>query len=241
MMIHVICLKWGDKYGPEYVNRLYASIKRNTTKPFKFWCFTENNKSIHPDVLTVPLKYADRLDSWWNKIMLFSNELPDAIATGDLIFYVDLDTVITGNIDELITEQIPEIILLRDFYHGIAKTAGHVGSGLMMWKHGDYDFIWDRFIKNPEEAIAAAHPHGDQWWVEHCLESWYCWQDIFPGRVVSFKLHCHEGLPQKAKIICYHGKPSIPESVTMTTHQATAGKRWTTQPAPWILDHWRDQ
>ena len=26
---HVICMKWGRKYGPEYVNRLYAMVRRH--------------------------------------------------------------------------------------------------------------------------------------------------------------------------------------------------------------------
>ncbi|HAU58261.1 MAG TPA: glycosyltransferase, partial [Comamonadaceae bacterium] len=26
---HVICMKWGTKYGPEYVNRLYAMVRRH--------------------------------------------------------------------------------------------------------------------------------------------------------------------------------------------------------------------
>ena len=27
----VICMKWGTKYGSEYVNRLYNMVKRHTT------------------------------------------------------------------------------------------------------------------------------------------------------------------------------------------------------------------
>ncbi len=25
---HILCMKWGTKYGPEYVNRLYAMVRR---------------------------------------------------------------------------------------------------------------------------------------------------------------------------------------------------------------------
>jgi len=32
---HVICMKWGTKYGPEYVNRLYAMVRRHLTLDFQ--------------------------------------------------------------------------------------------------------------------------------------------------------------------------------------------------------------
>ena len=34
--VNVLCLKWGNYYGPEYVNRLYAGVKRNLHRPFRF-------------------------------------------------------------------------------------------------------------------------------------------------------------------------------------------------------------
>jgi hypothetical protein len=133
-MINIVCLKWGTKYGPEYVNRLYAAVKRNTTVPFKFWCFTDDATGIGSDVTTVALPYADRLDSWWNKLNLFSQDIP--IIPGNWIFYIDLDTLIVDNIDEILSVRSSKMIVLRDFYHGIVKSANLVGSGLMMWRHG---------------------------------------------------------------------------------------------------------
>lgn len=235
-MINIVCLKWGAKYGPEYVNRLYAGIKRHTTKNFKFWCFTEDPEGIHEDIAIVPLAYADQFDSWWNKIYLFSNLIP--VAPGEQIFYVDLDTLIVNNIDDLLVEVSNKIIVLRDFYHGIAKTAGTVGSGLMTWRHGQYIKIWNEFIKDPNEAIRKCRPHGDQKWVELMLNGeWDFWQDLWPNRVVSFKVHCREGLPDSAHIVCYHGRPSIPESATEQVNDW----RWKIDPQPWVLDHWKDQ
>ena len=237
-MINIVCLKWGNKYGPEYVNRLYGMLRRNTRKEFKFWCFTEDAAGIRPEVFTIPLKFAESLDSWWNKIWLFSNDLP--IPLGEQIFYIDLDTLVVDNIDDLLTDQVPDIVVLKDFYQGIARTAGTIGSGLMTWRHGDYENIWQEFIKDPAAAIQSVHPHGDQHWVEKNISAWYFWQDLFPGRVVSFKIDCADGLPAEADIICYHGRPSIPESMTQSINHSTALKRWTTKPAPWVADHWRE-
>lgn len=235
LMINIVCLKWGTKYGPEYVNRLYLAVRRHTTKPFRFWCYTDDANGIHPGIRVEQLKYSDQLDSWWNKINLFSKDLD--IPLGEQIFYIDLDTLIVGNIDHLLTDEVPDIVVLRDFYHGIAKSAGNIGSGLMSWRHGDYHNIWDRFIADPVAAVKSAHPHGDQRWVENNIDAWYYWQDLFPGQVVSFKMHCQNGIPADARVICYHGKPSIPESAK----QHTKDWKFTLTPQPWVLEHWMDQ
>ena len=39
---YVVCLKWGNKYSAEYVNKLYSMVKRNLTIDYEFVCFTEN-------------------------------------------------------------------------------------------------------------------------------------------------------------------------------------------------------
>jgi hypothetical protein len=235
-IINIVCLKWGTKYGAEYVNNLYASVKRNSTKKFKFWCFTENGKGVNPEVTVVPLPYSNLLHTWWNKLYLFSNDIP--IPLGEKIFYVDLDTVIVDNIDDLLEVKTgKQMIILRDFYHGIAKSANALGSGLMCWQHGRYRRIWTTFIKNIYNVLQAANTYGDQWYIEQHLKQYQCWQDLFPDRVVSFKVHCRNGLPDRAAIICYHGRPSIPESITTASDVG----RWKIDAQPWVQDFWHSR
>jgi hypothetical protein len=128
------------------------------------------------------------------------------------------------------------MVVLRDFYQGIVKSANLVGSGLMLWRHGRYNHVWDKFITNPKKHVARAGTYGDQWWIEQQVTDIVFWQDLFPEQVVSFKVHCRKGLPDQSRIVCYHGRPSIPESITETTVE----KKWTIAPQPWVLKHWRD-
>jgi hypothetical protein len=232
--INIVCLKWGTKYGSEYVNNLYAGVKRNTTVDFKFWCFTEDSTGIRSEVLTTPLLYANKLDSWWNKLCLFSNDIP--IPKGETIFYIDLDTLVIDNINEFLVLDYDRLTMLKDFYHGIVKSANCYGSGLMAWKHGAYNFIWTRFISNAKKYVEQAGTYGDQWWIEKNVKTVKIWQDLFPDQVVSFKLHCRKGIPKNAKIICYHGRPSIPESARDTV----SVNKLTIAPQPWVMIHWRD-
>jgi hypothetical protein len=233
--IHIICLKWGTKFGPEYVNNLFNAILKHSTVPVNLHCFTEDASGITvPNVKIHPLPF-DTLEGWWNKLYLFSNDLP--IPHGEKILFVDLDTLITRSIDEILYLDVQPIVVLRDFYTGIAQSVigeNNMGSGFMMWNHGSYSHIWTRFIKNPQKIIKSIHPHGDQRWVQMNTPDRMYWQDIFPDRVVSFKVHCREGLPEKASVVCYHGKPSIPESIV----NYTKSWKWQLTPAEWVREHW---
>ena len=238
--INIVCLKWGNKYGAEYVNRLYAAVQRHVDRrcwpQVRFLCFTDDGQGIAPGIEIHGLPYSDRLDIWWNKLWLFSLEMP--IPVGETIFYIDLDTLITRDITDLIQAPAQPITVLRDFYHGIARTAGDMGSGLMSWQHGDYDRIWQEFWRDPDGHRQRLEPLGDQKWIEICTQGQrQYWQDRFPDRVVSFKVHCQWGLPDRASIICYHGRPNIPESAT----QHTRDWKWRLAPQPWVMQHWIDQ
>jgi hypothetical protein len=232
MKINIICLKWGEKYNSDYVNRLYHAVKRNTTISFKFHCFTDDPSEINSEIIIHELPYKN-IESWWNKLYLFSDEID--IPQGDKIFYIDLDTLIVDNIDDIVSHDDKKIIVLKDFLNGIAATAGEMGSGLMSWRHGDYTYIWTKFINDPNQAIKSVEPFGDQQWIDQCVKDRSYWQEIFPDRIVSFKVHCRSGLPENASIICYHGKPNIPESATFK------GKIWKFEytPQSWVLDYWR--
>lgn len=235
-MINVVCLKWGTKYRAHHVNKLFAAVRRNATVPVKFHCFTEDAAGLVPDIITHGLPFTS-LDGWWHKLYLFSDKLP--IPKGERIFFIDLDTLITKNIDALLNHDCKSLVVLRDLYTGLAKTVtgnDNVGSGLMSWYHGDYPQVWDTFIKNPTAAMAQVKPHGDQKWVQlHATKREY-WQDLFPGKVVSFKVHCNSGLPKDAAIVCYHGRPTIEESYSQTN----SVWKWVIAPQKWVLDHWRE-
>lgn len=239
MTFRIITVKWGNKYGAEYVNRLYKSIVRESGRSgFEFWCFTDDAADIDSEIICHPLPHAKELHTWWNKVWLFGNEIPFDI--GSRIFYIDLDTLITGDIFPLLEVDSEKIIVLKDFYQGIARTAGNIGSGLLLWNHGDYLHVWERFRDDWQSAIQQVHPHGDQKWLEINIDEWQHWQDLLPGKVVSFKVDCTNGLPDDARVVCYHGNPSIPDSAVASTQCNTAFRQWTIDPQPWVLDHWKD-
>jgi hypothetical protein len=160
------------------------------------------------------------------------------------VVYFDLDTLITGNIDNILQHNTG-FVVLHDFYRimqpnrrdkfGLGSEA--VGSGVMSWEAGNHAHIWNTFVANPQQAINSLKPHGDQKWIERQQSDRLYWQDLFPEQFISFKVHCRNGLPDNARVVCYHGKPSIPESINNTTKV----QGYTLQPAPWVEEYWKDE
>ncbi|MBN8763515.1 MAG: hypothetical protein J0I63_09885, partial [Thiobacillus sp.] len=52
--VNVLCLKWGTRYGAHYVNRLYRGVGRNLSRPFRFFCCTEDASGLDAGVEIIP-------------------------------------------------------------------------------------------------------------------------------------------------------------------------------------------
>ena len=91
----VICIKWGTRYGSEYVNRMNRAIKRFNKRPTRLICFTDDVSGIDEDVITrdiPPVNLPDYKHSPpFRKVTLWQYPLGDL--EGDVL-YLDLDIVI---------------------------------------------------------------------------------------------------------------------------------------------------
>lgn len=100
-MINILTLKVGDKYGPDYVNNLYNSIKRNTSVEFNFYCYTEDPTGLNENIRIVTLENPDLYYKQWHK-MCFHKDNFGGIKTGEKCLILDIDWIITGNIDDIL-------------------------------------------------------------------------------------------------------------------------------------------
>jgi len=62
-------MKWGTKYESEYVNKLFRGIKRNINRKFDFYCITEKNSNLDPEIKTLELDM--EFKGWMRKSILF--------------------------------------------------------------------------------------------------------------------------------------------------------------------------
>ena len=171
--------------GAEYVNKLYRAVERHMTIPHDFVCFTDDPTGIECE--TRPIKG----EGWFAKLYLFKE-----FTEGKVIF-MDLDTVIVGNIDFL-DKYNGKFAILRDFY----RPEGY-GSGIMLWRGGFGHEITDSYEADGCPDI----PGGDQIYIEKKVKKAKLLQDLFPAKICSYKVHAMGGVPVKTAICCFHGYP----------------------------------
>ncbi len=187
-MNNIVCVKWGNLYGPEYVNILYAMVKRNMTLPFRFICFTDDTTGIHADVETKPL-LNKTLKGWWSKIEYFKSPLDDIEGP---TLAIDLDVYIVNNIDDFFTFEPNEFCMKWDY-------AGHGHSSCVMrFNAGQYPNIYDNLdLNNIDHAIhntvAGFKNHkywGDQMWITEQLKNEPV--KLWPKEwIPKFAIDCH--------------------------------------------------
>ena len=109
-MMHFLCMKWGNKYSPEYVNNLYKMVQQNYTKRFKFICYTDEPEGIHKDVKIRSIPNVDPLHPrhWfgqenfcWDRAKFLVLNSHHWLRTKGPFCYLDLDVIIQNNIDEI--------------------------------------------------------------------------------------------------------------------------------------------
>lgn len=211
--VNIACVWYGDLYGVEYVENLRNMIERNLTIPHQIYCLTDR-KEVPEGIKKVRVDNRFAMQGWWYKIGLFQ---PGLFREGERVLYFDLDVVITGNIDKLVSATDP-FCMLENF--GPNKAHAAHNSSVMLWTadHDDSNQIYHLF-----EPQVMKELHGDQcfiWRVRH-PEIWNWPRDM----VVSYK---YEKLPQYRKstketcVQVFHGNPK--------PHQAKE---------PWVKVNWR--
>ena len=171
-------LKSGGIYGPEHV----ASLKSNVANHIgghRFVCLSD----IDVPCERIPLKH--NWPGWWSKLELFRSELFDGP-----VLYLDLDTVVTGDLTPLVAEN--GFIITTDWW------GGGFQSSVMSW-NGNQPFY---MMFAPEIHMQIGG--GDQEFLHRTMPKAARYEE---GLVVSYKAHCESGLPQNARVVCFHGTP----------------------------------
>ncbi|RRJ97234.1 glycosyl transferase [Opitutaceae bacterium TAV4] len=269
-MKQILCIKWGTFYGPQYVNILYSMVARNITGPFKLYCFTDNADGIRPEVTCHPLpelgcEIPPGTKGKWRKTALWGSELFGVTGT---VLFVDLDSIIVGNIDDYFTYGSPEdVITARNW----VKPQQRLGqTSVFRFKIGSHPYMLENLRADPggiskkyqfeQHYVTHGIRGGIKFWPSewtrhfrvHCLPVWPLRMFIAPK------------LPKKARIITFPGGPNpsdiivgrwSPDDVHRSpwghiSHvwelRKIPGVKWTRElkryvrPAPWISQHWRE-
>lgn len=160
-MINVMCVKIGDKYDVEYVNRLLKMCKATISRPFTFLCYTDDKAGINEDVVCIEV-----VDDYYivnpvfNKLFLLSDEFARKHLNSDICVYFDLDVVIKSSVDFLFEPWSPELRVIqtawKDAYHttlGAPNFIHDINSSCMTWQRFHTNHFWQTFIEDKESFL----------------------------------------------------------------------------------------
>ena len=217
MKYNFACVFYGDKYAVEYVQKLYNMVKRNTTLPINFIVFTDHvkmHKMVEGDIDIRKFPEND-LQGWWNKLQLFH---PDVDLPGDTL-YMDLDVVITDNIDCFYTYETQlDFVGMNDFN----PVSGVWNSSIMKFKqttlHGR---IWHKFMSNRPEYLRK-YP-GDQNLISDLIKNGHACGSFPDSWTQSYKWYDRSGTRYSKQdwtyehngeslVSVFHGQPNPHES-----------------------------
>lgn len=228
----LLSLKHGKKYSSEYVNRLYDMVSRNCTLDYQFVCLTDDPKGLNGNIVTHPLP--PELTGWWCKPYMFSKDLP----IKGTILYMDLDIILSGNIDELFTYKPGRWCAIRDFTRKMRPGWVKYNSSIVRFDTGQLDHVWTGFKKGAVNIMKRMH--GDQDWLYEADKNAIYWPDdwilswkweirrdkqFLPGGMRGdrkFKIVEHCKPPETCKVCVFHGDPN--------PHNCDD---------PWVVENWK--
>jgi len=242
---HVLCMKWGTKYGPDYANRLYAMVRRHLSGDFNFVCLTDDAQGIRPEVQCLPIPQLDvdvpagEPDRAWKKLTTFEHDLHGLKGTA---LFLDVDVVVVGSLDAFF--ELPgEFLIIHDYARPWRAERITGNSSVYRFELGAHSDVLAHFRANMdavqsgfrnEQAFLSDYLHRqgklaywpDAWcpsFKYHGIPTWPTnyWREPF--------------VPEGARIMVFHGECNPPDALAGRRNRAFRFIR----PARWVAAHWR--
>ena len=261
----IICIKWGQMYGPEYVNCLYGMISRNLSGPFKLFCMTDNTSRVRAEVECLPLPklgfdVPPGAPGKWPKQALWRKDL---FGLKGIALFLDLDSVIVDSIDcyfEYGNEQ--DVITARNWIKPWQRGAQ---TSVFRFPIGAHSYMLEDLQNNPQLCVKYQF---EQNYVTHHLKGGV---KFWPSSWTKhFRRHCMgpwpvrylraPKKPQGCRIVTFPGSPKPPDAIagrwtsSTTTRHPFEQLRWALsqpsqkhkalrrylQPCDWVKNNWRE-
>lgn len=209
-MITVLLWKWKQSnyrsaFNYQHVNTMVKMIGRNLDLPHRVLCITDDPVGIMcetyplwdaPDI--IPIK--EGKPNCYRRLKVFGDFGREL---GDRLLSIDLDTVITKNMTDLVDRK-EDFVIWGDTAKGT-----HYNGGFWLMTPGTRKQVWDTFVPDAPRITSSLKIVGsDQAWISHVLgpgEATWSTQD----GVYSYRNHLNRGfapLPSNAKVVFFHGQ-----------------------------------
>lgn len=256
MKVAVGTVKWGTRFGPDYVNVIHRAVREKLKLPHRFVCLTNQPEGIDPGVEVMPMpEFGVPEVEWtkrgcWPKVALFKEGV---FEDDEVVLYLDLDVLVTGELDAFpkLLENDSAFYTLREWNPALLRALpvsmrpdrGSQGS-VYVWRAGEQRHVFADFTSRVEEV--RANYWSDRFYLPKVAKNPrylpYDW-------CLSFKNHClapwplnivrpDARLPRGARIIVFHGKPRPMDVMGSEGVRWGSKRRSGDRPVTWVKDYW---
>lgn len=193
-MLTICVWRWGSKYAGHYVERLKAGVTRHLKQEFRFAVFSPQAEDV----------YLTKLPGCFCRLRMFDPEWQQQHGMEDRIVSVDLDTIVTGSLDDLF-DRDEEFVILQGA--NAANPCPYNGSVFML-RAGARPDVWRDFsLKNAGNVPFFEFP-DDQAWLAHKIPKAAGWRAGTESGIYAFQKPGWpkgDALPADAKIVAFPG------------------------------------
>ena len=221
-MITVVTWLWGDKFKIDDVLRLRSAVARNLREDHRFLCLSDRPFE-HDGIECCSIWNTElcKRPGCFARLRLFDPELQEYLMVDEKIVNMDLDTVITGQLDPLFNR--PESFCIMQ--GGNASNPCPYNGALIMLRRGEHADVWRDFTVGRAAAVPYYAYPDDQGWIWHKIPNASGWKCGDTHGVYVYKKpgwHGGDALPPGARLVTF-----INNSPRSLRH------------LDWVQEHWR--
>lgn len=241
----VLCMKWGSLYPADYVNVLFSAAKKYVSGAFRFVCLTDDPSGLSAGIEAFPipdigLRPEHYRSGAWPKISVF---LSDLYGLRGRALFIDLDTVISANIDMMF--DLPGNFVAIDsrpwrYSSGPPRT----GTGIFAFDLCAMSWVVERLMADLDGNVERFKLEQD--FIHAIVSDMSYWPEEW---VISFKYHLRQPLvidrfrppkppPQSAKIVAFHGRPRPSDLLGGYHGNWDVFPHYGSGAVPWMRDYW---
>ena len=165
----ILCVKWGDKYGNEYVEKLKEQVENNCSVPFNFYCLTDKpTQSYDIQLPTIWDAYENGKVWAYRKLYMFNERV--ANIKGDQFLYLDLDVIIQKDLKYFFEINIERPYIVKGWWNDVEVCKKNyakfqspmVNSSVIRWNRAQLQKVY-KHINDNLDVIFFTYPTIDNY------------------------------------------------------------------------------